>query len=71
MSIFRCYDSDTGESELNLVQVPEGVSIQVGLRDAEEFLSVIVPPDTALKIAAWLCARFAGRLGASNTEQIV
>src|SRR2546425_532692 len=60
MSIFRCYDSDTGESELNLVQIPEGVSVQIGLRDGNDYLSVIIPPDQAVKMAAWLVARFAG-----------
>lgn len=61
--IFRAEDCDTGETDLELYVVPEGACLHIGSRDGsvEEFNSVIIPPDKAVELAAWLAARFAGR----------
>lgn len=58
--IFRCYDADTGESELEAYPVPEGLSLGVWLRDVDEGCTIIIPPAKALELAAYLAARFAG-----------
>lgn len=61
--IFRAYDADTGESELEMYEVPEGLCLAVWNRDHDEdSASVILPRDKALAMAAWLAARFAGRV---------
>ena len=49
---------------LEVYSVPEGACLTVGAADenvdGNEYLSVILRPNDALQLAAWLAARYAG-----------
>lgn len=51
-------DSDTGESEMDVVPVPEGFSLQLGGRDEKDYgyVSIILNPGQALNLAHFLIA---------------
>lgn len=53
-NIICLLDSDTGESRLDVVRVPEGVSVQVAVHGGADFVSVILSPDQALALWHWL-----------------
>lgn len=70
--ILRITDCDTGEAELEIYEVPEGVCIVHAARDGDDlaFRSVTVEPRKALKLAAWLAARFAGKVTIPEGEDL-
>ena len=47
-------DSDTGESEMDVVAVPEGFSFQIAQRGELEYVSVICSRDDAYKLVDFL-----------------
>ena len=54
MSVLKIKDSDTGESGLDIVSVPEGFSFQMFQHDMDDYISVIVSPSDAERIAQFL-----------------
>lgn len=53
----RIEDSDTGESSMDVVPVPEGLSVQIGLKGQLEYLSVIVSPTDEERLFTFLHRR--------------
>lgn len=49
-------DADTGESEMHIRRVPDGFSLQVQQRGADDYLSVILIPDTARELRDYLAS---------------
>lgn len=47
-------DADTGESEMHIRRVPDGFSLQIQQRGADDYLSVILIPDTARQLRDYL-----------------
>lgn len=53
MSRIKFRDSDTGESTLYVVEVPEGYSIQID-QDFGDYLSCIISPEQARQLRDFL-----------------
>lgn len=58
--MLKIRDSDTGESSVDVVRVPEGFSLQMGYTDQSlnpegfDYISVIVSKDDAFKLVDFL-----------------
>lgn len=56
--VLKLIDSDTGESSMDVVRVPEGFSIQLGMRNGvpmpEDYISVILNPEQVDELAVFL-----------------
>lgn len=53
--LLKLRDSDTGESKLDVVRVPEGFSFQMAyVTEPGGYVSVIVSPEDALNLADFL-----------------
>jgi hypothetical protein len=64
MNVLRLKDSDTGESQAEFVDVPEGISLQVSFADLlqDEMISVILDQEQEAKLLEWLSLRVVERL---------
>lgn len=54
MPILKINDSDSGESGLDVVPVPEGFSFQMYLHAEEGYISVIVSPRDCARLIRYL-----------------
>lgn len=56
MSVFKEKDQDDGATRIDVVDVPEGISIQLTPLDFGDYVSVILGPDKMRALLVWLNA---------------
>jgi hypothetical protein len=53
-NVLHLHDSDTGESSMDVVSVPEGFSLQLFGQHEDDYRSIILSPESAHELADFI-----------------